>query len=77
MGQFCHSCGIPLDMPDIKVMAEKFCQHCTDDEGNVKNREDIKKGIASWLKSWLPDISEEEAMKRADHYMRAMPKWAE
>jgi hypothetical protein len=76
MEQFCHSCGMPLNMPDVKVMSERYCQHCTDDDGSVKPREEIHRGIAMWLKSWQPGISEEEALKRADSYMRAMPEWA-
>jgi hypothetical protein len=76
MEQFCYSCGVPLSMPDIKVMSERYCHHCTDDDGSVQPREYVQKGIAEWLKSWQPGLSDEEALKRADHYMRAMPEWA-
>ena len=76
MEQFCYSCGVPLNMPDIKVMSERYCHHCTDESGNVQPREYVQRGIAEWLKSWQTGISDEEALKRADHYMHAMPEWA-
>ena len=73
---YCHSCGIPLNIPDVKVMAEKYCQHCTDAGGNVKTREEVQRGIAEWLKSWQPGLDDSTAMARAEHYLRAMPEWA-
>ncbi len=75
--EYCHSCGMPLNMPDAKGMSEQFCKHCSDDSGKVKSREEIQKGIAWWLKSWQPNIDDATAMKRAEHYMKSMPEWAE
>jgi len=31
----------------------------------------------SWLLSWQEGITEEQAMERAEHFMLAMPAWAE
>jgi hypothetical protein len=76
-GQYCHSCGVPLDMPDMKGMAEEHCKHCTDDNGKLKSKEEVRQGIAWWLKSWQPGIDDATAMKRAEQYMKAMPEWAE
>ncbi len=74
--QFCHSCGMPLDMTDAKGMSERYCQHCTDDGGDLRSREEVRKGIAMWLMQWQ-HIDEPSAMKRAEHYMKSMPEWAE
>ncbi len=74
---YCMSCGMPLSMPDMKGRSEQFCKHCGDDAGEVKSREEILNGIAWWLKSWQPGLSDAEAKKRAEHYMKAMPAWAD
>ena len=49
----------------------------TDENGNLKSREEILQGCANWLKSWSPDLDDETALKRAEHYMKAMPEWAD
>lgn len=77
MGSYCHSCTMPLDMPEAKGPSDTYCKHCTDGSGNLRPREEVKRGIASWLKSWQTDVTEQQALKRAEHFMRAMPAWAD
>ena len=77
MSAFCHSCTAPLDVPEFKGVSDIYCKYCSDDNGNLKPREEIKRGIVEWFKGWQGDISEEVAMKRADYFMRAMPAWAD
>ena len=77
MDKFCLSCTAPLNMPEFKGPAENFCKYCTDEDGNLKSREEIQKGLAQWFQSWQPDLNEEEALKRAAYFMKAMPAWAE
>jgi hypothetical protein len=67
---------MPLNAPDAKGLSEQYCKHCTDDEGNVKTREEIKEGMAFWIAKWQK-VDHETALKRAEHYMQAMPAWAE
>ena len=74
--EFCLSCGAPLNVPDMKGLAEQYCVHCTDDDGNVKSRDEIKEGIAMWIARWQ-GVDHETAERRAEHYMQAMPAWAE
>jgi len=74
--EFCPSCGMPLNMPDAKGLSEKYCKHCTDEKGDLKSREEILKGMAMWIAKWQK-VDEATAMKRAEHYMKAMPEWAE
>jgi hypothetical protein len=74
--EFCLSCGMPLNTPDAKGLSEQYCKHCTDEEGNVRTREEIKQGMAHWIAQWQK-VDHETAEKRAEHYMKAMPAWAE
>jgi len=64
---------MPLDAPDAQGPSDVYCRHCTDEAGNLKPREEIKQGIAWYLKSWQEGITQEQALKRAEHFMQAMP----
>jgi len=77
MDKFCQSCSAPLGLPGFKGAAEDYCAYCTDSEGNLKPQEDVKMGIAGWLKTWQPDLNEEKALARAQIFMKAMPAWAD
>ncbi len=67
---------MPLNA-DTKGAAEKYCQYCSDEQGNLKKREEVQFGIAQWLKQWGPNLDDSTALKRADAYMQAMPAWAQ
>jgi hypothetical protein len=73
---FCHSCAAPL-VPDFTGPVDNFCKYCTDEQGNVNPREATQVGIAKWFMSWQPGLDQQVAMERAEHYMKAMPHWAE
>jgi hypothetical protein len=77
MDKFCFSCGAPLGNPAFKGPAEDYCVNCTDDKGNLKSHEEIKEGMVYWFKMWQPNLTEEKANVRAEHYMKSMPAWAE
>ena len=77
MSEFCHSCTAPLNIPEFKGISEIYCKYCADEAGNLKPYEEIKQGIASRFKGWHGDISDETALTRAEHFMRAMPAWAD
>ncbi|MCS7240770.1 MAG: zinc ribbon domain-containing protein [Candidatus Bipolaricaulota bacterium] len=77
MSKFCESCGAPLSSPEMQGPSSKYCKYCTDAAGKLKPRAEVQRGIAEWLKTWQPGITQEQAIKRADHYMKAMPAWAE
>ncbi len=77
MDYFCYSCSAPLSMPEYRGPAEHYCKHCTDENGNLKSKEMIQKGIAQWLQGWKPDLDEKKALERAQHFMKSMPAWAE
>jgi hypothetical protein len=77
MTEYCHSCSAPLAAPGFKGPAEDYCKYCTDGQGNLKSREEIVEGVAHWLKSWQPGIDDATAAVRAEHYVKAMPAWAD
>lgn len=74
---FCSSCTAPLDNPEFKGLSDEYCKYCTDEEGQLKSREVIQKGIADWFMSWQKDTTAEKAMERACYFMKAMPAWAD
>ncbi len=75
---WCHSCGFNLDIPGFRGKSKIYCSHCTDKDGNFNvTHEEVQEAMANWLKMWQPDIDDAKAMKRADHYLKAMPQWAE
>lgn len=76
MNKFCYSCGAPLWMEEFQGPIETMCKYCVDDKGELKPKDEIKVGIAEWLKVWQPDLDDANALKRADYYMKAMPVWA-
>jgi hypothetical protein len=77
MNKFCFSCGAPLGMPEFKGPVEDYCRHCVDERGDVRPREAVRAGVAEWFLSWQPGIDNKTAARRADFYLKAMPKWAE
>jgi len=77
MDKMCYSCAAPLGTADFKGPADNYCKYCTDENGNLKSREEIQKGIAEWFKGWQPNIDDEKALARAALYMKSMPAWAE
>jgi hypothetical protein len=77
MSELCESCAAPLTALEFKGPSDRYCKYCTDASGELLPKEYVHSGIASWLHSWHPGITEIEALKRAAHYMLAMPAWAE
>ncbi len=76
MQSFCYSCGMPIEGTS-QGPTEHVCIYCVDEEGALRARAEIRQGLAQWLQEWQPNVSEAEALNRADHYMRAMPAWQE
>ena len=77
MEKYCNSCGMPLSGEDGKDYRGDLCNYCSDEGGNLYPRELVQKGIAEWLKQWSPESASADFMERADHYLKAMPAWAE
>ena len=74
----CGSCGMAMEKPHDfggGRTENKYCIHCCDINGNLKNREEVKKGMMSFfLKSKTK--TKEDAEKFVDDYMKKMPAWS-
>ena len=75
--QFCHSCGMPLQSPMAGNVQGDYCGNCLDESGKLNPKEAVQAGIAHWLMSFTPDATMELCLARANHYLKAMPAWAE
>ena len=74
--RFCHACTMPLNDQTENSKAKNFCKHCADANGKLLPREQVQKGVAGWMTEWQ-GVDFETAMKRADHFLKAMPAFAE
>ncbi len=77
MEKACESCGMPMKTAeehgggDINNL---YCRYCTDAEGKLKSREEVREGmIQFYVKS--QGKPREEAEKFVDEQMRKMPAW--
>lgn len=82
MAKHCHSCAFPLGDPGDPECAgrgphDDFCKWCVDENGALHPRGRVQQAIADWLKGWQPGLDDAAARTRAEHYMNAMPAWAE
>ena len=78
MEKSCYSCGMPLNGTDGKDYFGNYCKYCVDDNGKLKDKNDIQKGIAFMLEQNAPNEQKSaNFMKRAEHYMLSMPEWAQ
>ncbi len=75
---YCPSCAGNLNDPGISDNpSHRYCKHCTYSDGTLKSREDAIKEIASWFEYWQKNVTPAQALQRAEHYIKAMPAWAE
>ncbi|MBN1696470.1 MAG: hypothetical protein JW881_03045 [Spirochaetales bacterium] len=77
MASSCLSCGMLLEGNANPKAKEIYCTYCSDKEGNLLPREQVRQGIAGWLREWAPEKKNVDFLKRADHYMNSMPAWAD
>ena len=74
-GRFCLSCMSSLSDPENRGKAKNYCRWCSDKEGRLLPRDEALDVMTDWFQSWQAGLSREEARRRADLYMRAMPAW--
>ena len=75
----CESCGMPMEKAEDYGAADlnnKYCKHCTDENGNLKSREDIREGWVNFVMK-SENISREQAENKVDEQMTKMPAWKE
>ena len=72
----CESCGLPMENPEDhggQIPGNRYCKFCTDAEGNLKSRDQVRNGMINLMKS----KGEKDAERLVDQYMQKMPAWSE
>lgn len=77
MSMHCQSCGMPMAEETRNAASQEYCRYCADESGKLLAREQVRAGVAEWLKSFSPPAADEAFAERADHYLSSMPAWAE
>jgi hypothetical protein len=72
---YCRSCSVSLGVPHNRGVSDRYCRFCSDEEGHLKPRDEIQRLIAEWFEGWQGGLSRNEAMRRAQLFMQAMPAW--
>ena len=76
-GKNCESCGMPMRKSkdfggqDAK---NKYCCHCADDSGVLKNYKDIVEGLTNFLVE-MQGLEREQAEQTAKEGLAKMPAW--
>jgi hypothetical protein len=70
----CRSCSTSL--AEHRGASELYCRYCSDETGELRNREDVRRILAEWMQQWQGGLSEEAALERAERFMSTMPAWA-
>jgi hypothetical protein len=72
----CQSCSVSLLDEHNAGVSDRYCRYCADEQGQLKPRDEVRRLIARWMGHWQGNLSEEEAMRRADAFMSVMPAWS-
>ncbi len=75
--KLCESCGMPMIQPGDFGAGDqdnKYCVHCTDKEGKLKPREEVRGGMIKYFMS-VKQKPEGEAIRFVDEWMKKMPAW--
>lgn len=72
----CQSCSVSLLDRHNQGVSDRFCRYCSDESGRLLPREEVRRLIADWFRSWQPGVTEENVVRRADLYMELMPAWS-
>ncbi len=72
----CGSCAASLREAHNRGASDQYCRHCSDEQGRLRPRDEVRLILARWLRGWQGEMPPEEAARRADAYMKAMPAWS-
>jgi hypothetical protein len=73
----CRSCSVSLLDEDHRGVSDRYCRFCADERGHLRPRHEVQTLIARWFRYWQAGLPEDEAMRRADLYMQALPAWSD
>ena len=75
--KICESCGMPMkSIEDFggKKSENKYCNHCTDNKGNLKSYTEKVKDFKNMIIE-TNDFGEEQAEKIAKERLKQFPAW--
>jgi hypothetical protein len=75
----CQSCGMPMHSPELHgggIEQNPYCIYCTDAEGHLKSREDVREGMVQFYMDTMGQ-ARADAEAVVDATMAAMPAWKE
>lgn len=72
----CQSCSASLDDGVHGGVSDRYCRFCSDEQGQLRPREQVQGILARWLQGWQEGLSDTEATQRAASFMRTMPAWS-
>jgi hypothetical protein len=64
----CESCGMPIE-------SGRYCEHCTDEHGNLQPFEDRFERMIAWQARRTPNASRAELETATLRYLATMPAW--
>jgi len=73
----CESCSMPMEGPSTHGGGNpenKYCIHCTNSAGKLKDRAEVKKGMIKYMMK-TERKGEEEAKNLVEEHMKRMPAW--
>jgi thioredoxin-related protein len=73
----CESCGMPMQKKEEfggGNEENKYCVYCTDAQGNLKSRDEVRQGMIGFYMQ-MKNATKEEAEKIVDEQMAKMPAW--
>jgi hypothetical protein len=73
----CRSCSASVHEMHNQGVSDHYCRYCSDERGQLRPREEVRQILARWLGHWQGEIPPDEAARRADSFMKAMPAWSE
>lgn len=75
--EVCQSCGMPMETPEMHgggIEQNPYCVYCTDAEGHLKSREDVREGMVQFYMDAMGK-SRDDAERVVDATMAEMPAW--
>lgn len=65
----CESCSMPIE-------TGRYCEHCTDAEGNLQGFEERFATMTAWRREREPGLDQASAEAETLAWMASMPAWA-
>ncbi len=64
----CESCSMPIE-------TGRYCEHCTDENGDLQDFETRFAAMVSWQRTSDPDLPIEQVEAQTRAFMATMPAW--